>query len=172
MGREGGKKKPLRQPKKSEEIEDDIDLERKRKEAEEKKQLMAARKKAQSGALGVGRNKISKCLVIHFEYVKVPYILNENTWICDIFHEFAQFLVRLSLLGICLLNKEKPFEVPKLEGETDLERKKLGAVAFAPRACLLGFSKNKATNDSKAECKTRSHAIGTNLAEAVTARSD
>lgn len=60
MGREGGKKKPLKQSKKSEKIEDETDLERKRKEAEEKKLLMEARKKAQSGALGVGKNKISK----------------------------------------------------------------------------------------------------------------
>nr|CDS33286.1 expressed protein [Hymenolepis microstoma] len=60
MNRQGGKKKPLKQPKKKETYVDDEDLANKKKRAEEAKQLEEARKKAQSGALGVGKNKITK----------------------------------------------------------------------------------------------------------------
>lgn len=60
--------------------------------------------------------------------------------------------MHLSLLGMCILKKEKSFKAPKFEDETDLERKKLnaeenkkpGSAALAPRDYLLGSRKNKA----------------------------
>ena len=60
MNREGGKKKPLKQPKKPAKELDEDDIARKQQQREEQKKLEAARQVAKKGPLGVGKNKISK----------------------------------------------------------------------------------------------------------------
>ncbi|VDD75403.1 unnamed protein product [Mesocestoides corti] len=60
MNREGGKKKPLKQPKKQAKEMDEEDLALKQKQREEQKKLAAAKQIAQKGPLGTGKNKISK----------------------------------------------------------------------------------------------------------------
>ena len=60
MNRDGGKKKPLKQPKKPTKELDEDDLARKQQLKEEQKKLEAARQVAKKGPLGVGKNKISK----------------------------------------------------------------------------------------------------------------
>nr|CDS21308.1 Translation machinery associated TMA7 [Echinococcus granulosus] len=60
MNREGGKKKPLKQPKKPAKELDEEDIAFKQKQKEEQKKLAAAKQVAQKGPLGSGKNKISK----------------------------------------------------------------------------------------------------------------
>ncbi|CDI97896.1 Translation machinery associated TMA7 [Echinococcus multilocularis] len=60
MNREGGKKKPLKQPKKPAKDLDEEDIAFKQKQKEEQKKLAAAKQVAQKGPLGFGKNKISK----------------------------------------------------------------------------------------------------------------
>lgn len=60
MNREGGKKKPLKQPKKPAKELDEEDIAFKQKQREEQKKLAAAKQVAQKGPLGSGKNKITK----------------------------------------------------------------------------------------------------------------
>ncbi len=59
MNREGGKKKPLKQPKKQNKEMDEDDMALKQKQREEQKKLQAARQVAATGPLGSGKNKIT-----------------------------------------------------------------------------------------------------------------
>ncbi|EYC30106.1 hypothetical protein Y032_0005g2453 [Ancylostoma ceylanicum] len=58
-GRQGGKAKPLKQPKKTEKALDEEDIEFKKKQLEEKKKLAELAAKAQKGPLGGGGIKKS-----------------------------------------------------------------------------------------------------------------
>ncbi|CAL8128273.1 unnamed protein product [Orchesella dallaii] len=58
-GREGGKKKPLKAPKKDNKEMDDDDMARKQKQKEEQKALEALKAKAQKGPLSGGGIKKS-----------------------------------------------------------------------------------------------------------------
>ncbi len=61
MNREGGKKKPLKAPKKDTRELDEDDIALKQKQREDAKKLQAAKAVAQKGGpLGSGKNKIGK----------------------------------------------------------------------------------------------------------------
>ncbi|VDO08311.1 unnamed protein product [Rodentolepis nana] len=60
MNRNGGKKKPLKKPKKAEKIVYEDDSANNQKEKINAKLLEEAKKKAQKGPLGVGKNKITR----------------------------------------------------------------------------------------------------------------